>query len=145
MFRHPDEDDFYTGDPRRCPRHPHVATSTPDGLHDMDCGDCEAEAEADRAPSAAAPWSEPKTVKTSADLSVQFKTTDRYSESRRFKTLEGARAYAQKKIGETPEIGSFYAVGAYGDARITVGWTVGGRSARVLDLFPKCAWTEGGE
>jgi hypothetical protein len=31
------------GDPRRCPRHPHVATSSPDGMFDGLCGECEAE------------------------------------------------------------------------------------------------------
>lgn len=31
------------GDPRRCPRHPHVATSSADGLHDAPCGQCEFE------------------------------------------------------------------------------------------------------
>ncbi len=34
-------DSEYQGDPRRCPRHPHVATSTPDGFFDMVCGECE--------------------------------------------------------------------------------------------------------
>ncbi len=31
------------GDPRTCPRHPHVKTSSPDGMHDAPCGHCEAE------------------------------------------------------------------------------------------------------
>jgi hypothetical protein len=31
------------GDPRRCPRHPEVVTSSPDGLHDAPCNLCEAE------------------------------------------------------------------------------------------------------
>ena len=29
------------GDPRRCPRHPNVITSSPDGMHDGLCGECE--------------------------------------------------------------------------------------------------------
>jgi len=33
----------YWGDPRRCPRHPHVMTSSPDGAFDCDCYLCEAE------------------------------------------------------------------------------------------------------
>lgn len=33
------------GDARRCPRHPHVKTSSDDGLHDADCGQCEYEGE----------------------------------------------------------------------------------------------------
>lgn len=34
------------GDPRRCPRHPEVTTSSPDGLFDAPCGLCEAAMEA---------------------------------------------------------------------------------------------------
>jgi hypothetical protein len=37
------EDDRYEGDPRRCPRHPRVITSSADGLHDGVCGKCEHE------------------------------------------------------------------------------------------------------
>jgi len=33
------------GDPRRCPRHPGIATSSGDGLHDAPCGACEYESE----------------------------------------------------------------------------------------------------
>jgi hypothetical protein len=33
------------GDPRRCPRHPKVITSSNDGLHDAPCGVCEHESE----------------------------------------------------------------------------------------------------
>jgi hypothetical protein len=33
----------YQGDPRRCPRHPNVVTSSPDGMFDAPCGACEAE------------------------------------------------------------------------------------------------------
>jgi hypothetical protein len=29
------------GDPRRCPIHPHVVTSSPDGMFDCPCGECE--------------------------------------------------------------------------------------------------------
>lgn len=35
------------GDPRRCPRHPGVQTSSPDGMHDAPCGACENAQEAD--------------------------------------------------------------------------------------------------
>jgi len=37
-----DERDMLFGDPRRCPRHPNVATSSPDGMIDGLCGECEA-------------------------------------------------------------------------------------------------------
>lgn len=33
------------GDPRRCPRHPEVQTSSDDGMFDCDCYKCEHEAE----------------------------------------------------------------------------------------------------
>lgn len=31
------------GDPRRCPHHPHMVTSSPDGMFDCPCGECEYE------------------------------------------------------------------------------------------------------
>lgn len=34
-----------TGDPRRCQFHPHVRTSSADGMHDAPCGECEAESD----------------------------------------------------------------------------------------------------
>lgn len=38
-----DHDDFPTGDPRRCPTHPRVKTSSDDGMFDAPCGECEYE------------------------------------------------------------------------------------------------------
>ena len=38
-----DDDSFPMGDARRCPAHPHVRTSSNDGLHDAPCGECEHE------------------------------------------------------------------------------------------------------
>ena len=35
----------YSGDPRRCRVHPHVKTSSDDGMFDGPCGECEAEME----------------------------------------------------------------------------------------------------
>jgi len=35
------------GDPRRCPRHPHVKTSSDNGMFDAPCGECEADMDAD--------------------------------------------------------------------------------------------------
>lgn len=46
MFDH--DDDFYpSGDPRHCPSHPWIRTSSPDGMHDGLCGACEYAMEAD--------------------------------------------------------------------------------------------------
>lgn len=41
------DDEYPSGDPRRCPWHPHVTTSSPDGLFDGVCGECEAAMYAD--------------------------------------------------------------------------------------------------
>ena len=38
-----DEHNAQYGDPRRCPHHPHVTTSSPDGMFDAPCGECESE------------------------------------------------------------------------------------------------------
>lgn len=40
----------YQGDARRCPRHPHIVTSSTDGLHDGLCGICEYETDFDSMP-----------------------------------------------------------------------------------------------
>ena len=40
-----DDDFYYTGDARRCPAHPWIATSSPDGMFDAPCGRCEYESE----------------------------------------------------------------------------------------------------
>jgi len=40
-----DEEGAKLGDPRRCLHHPHIATSSPDGMHDSLCGACEAAAD----------------------------------------------------------------------------------------------------
>ena len=40
-----DDDSQWCGDPRRCPRHPHVKTSSDDGMFDGVCGECEHEME----------------------------------------------------------------------------------------------------
>lgn len=73
--------------------------------------------------------------KGTRDIRVRYSTIDRYYESRRFKTLEGARRYAARWIGETPDIGySFgYAVSADGIGKITVD------GATLDELFPASA------
>ena len=37
------EEDARYGDPRKCSRHPHIKTSSGDGMFDAPCGACEAE------------------------------------------------------------------------------------------------------
>jgi hypothetical protein len=67
----------------------------------------------------------------SRNITVYYATSDRYRETRKFKTLSGARAYAQKKIGKTPEMGTHYAVSGYGTAKIEVS------GASLKELFPE--------
>ena len=53
-------------------------------------------------------------------ITVRYSSIDRFSESRKFKTLTGARAYAQKWVGEHPDLGSGYAISGDGVGKITV-------------------------
>jgi hypothetical protein len=41
MNRYDDCEEFNTGDARHCPHHPHVKTSSEDGMFDGLCGECE--------------------------------------------------------------------------------------------------------
>jgi len=45
VYDNHDHDDFGYGDPRRCPHHPWVKTSSDDGMFDAPCGACEHEME----------------------------------------------------------------------------------------------------
>lgn len=53
-----------------------------------------------------------------AVITVRYSTIDHYRESRRFKTLAGAQKYARRKLGDTFDCGSFYAVDAYGVGKL---------------------------
>lgn len=66
-------------------------------------------------------------------IKVRYETIDRFSKTRRFKTLAGAQKFAQHWVGETPELGSFYAVSGDGVGKITCDGCL------VRDLFPKVA------
>jgi len=66
---------------------------------------------------------------------VRYKAIDGFAQTRRFKTLAGARRFAQRCVGRMPEVGSGYAVSADGVGRITVS-TDGDEPVDVHDLFP---------
>ena len=53
-------------------------------------------------------------------IKVSLNSSDGYAKSRSFKTLAGARRFAQRYVGENPEIGSWYAVSWDGVCRVTV-------------------------
>jgi hypothetical protein len=63
-------------------------------------------------------------------ITVRVRTVDHFRKSRTFKTLAGAQKFAQRYVGETPELGSHYAVSADGVATVYA-------SVPVAELFPK--------
>jgi hypothetical protein len=67
------------------------------------------------------------------DIRVRVETLDHLRKTRRFKTLEGARRFAQRWVGEAPDLGSWYAVSFDGIAKVTVS------GATLADIFPKSA------
>lgn len=64
---------------------------------------------------------------------VTYLAVDGCRETRRFKTIDGARKFAQKYLGEFPEFGGTYAVSDDGIG--TVRW----EGLTFKDLFPKAA------
>lgn len=71
---------------------------------------------------------------TNQKITVTYSSVDGYREHRSFKTLDDARKYAHRWLGETPEMGQFYAVSHDGIGKIEVS-----SGAKVADLFPKLA------
>lgn len=71
-------------------------------------------------------------------IKVSYRACDGYAKTRSFKTLDGARKFAQKYVGETPEISEMfgYAVSADGVGKVTV------EGATLTDLFPASASTQ---
>lgn len=53
-------------------------------------------------------------------ITVRYSSIDRFSKSRSFKTIDGARRWARYWVGNHPEIGSGYAVSGDGVGKITV-------------------------
>ena len=51
-------------------------------------------------------------------IKINYSSVDGYRESRSFKTLKGARKYAQHWVGKNPEIGSSYAISGDGVGKI---------------------------
>jgi hypothetical protein len=70
------------------------------------------------------------TMSTSTLIAITYTSIDRYRVTRRYRTLDGARAFAQEYVGRFPSIGSSYAVSDDGIGKITV------CGASLADLFP---------
>jgi hypothetical protein len=66
-------------------------------------------------------------------ITVTYISIDRVRKRRQFKTLAGAQRFAQKWLGETPEVGWGYAVSSDGVGKVEV-W-----GATLDELFPKTA------
>jgi hypothetical protein len=71
---------------------------------------------------------------TGEAIIVTYTSIDHCYKRRAFRTLAGARAYAQRAIGEAPDLGSCYAVSSDGVGKIEV------RGASLNDLFPRSAF-----
>lgn len=68
-------------------------------------------------------------------ITVVYFTVDGYREVRKFKTLVGARKYAQKWVGESPDLGTGYAVSSDGVGTITANGSAGSYVVTLMDLF----------
>jgi len=71
------------------------------------------------------------------DIKIRYRASDGYSQTRKYKTLKGAQRYAQEMVGETPEMGTGYAVSGDGIGTIRVSGTT------LKELFPKAAHETG--
>jgi hypothetical protein len=57
-----------------------------------------------------------ETKKTPRKITLTVRTVDHWRETRRYKTLKGARKFAHSIVGPHPDTGGGYAVSFYGDA-----------------------------
>jgi hypothetical protein len=53
-------------------------------------------------------------------IKIRYSSIDGFRQKKTFKTLKGARDFAQKYVGKYPEMGSDYAVAGDGVGKITV-------------------------
>lgn len=72
-------------------------------------------------------------------IAVKYTAVDGFRQRRTFATLAGAQRFAQKWVGETPELGRFYAVSGDGVGKITAEFYCDGGALSLADLFPKLA------
>lgn len=63
-------------------------------------------------------------------IKISYRAVDGFRKTSKFKTLEGARTYAHKAIGEHPDMGSDYAVSFDGIATIRC------EGCTLAELFP---------
>jgi hypothetical protein len=68
---------------------------------------------------------------TTAAIKITYQSIDGLRDTRSFKTIEGARKFAQRGVGEHPELGRGYAVSGDGIGKVTVA-----SGCELGDLFP---------
>ncbi len=71
----------------------------------------------------------PMVMEMPAMIRVSYRSVDRFSETRSYKTIAAARRYAVKQVGEHPEFGSGYAVSGDGVGVVRV------RGCTLRELF----------
>ncbi len=74
--------------------------------------------------------------KPALDITVRYSSIDGCSKSRKFKSLKGAQAFAQRYVGKTPEMGGSYAVSGDGVGKIEV------TGVALSALFPDAAGSQ---
>ena len=71
------------------------------------------------------------------NIKLSYQSIDRYHETRTFKTLAGAQKYAQKWVGETPEMGRDYAISGDGIGKVYLNVKHGHfAEISIAELFP---------
>ena len=71
------------------------------------------------------------------NIVVIYTSIDRLRKRRKFKTIKGAKRFAHKWVGPTPEIGGWYAVSGDGWGKIEVE-----EGTTLRELFPDAAHAE---
>jgi ribosomal protein S6E (S10) len=64
------------------------------------------------------------------DIKVRYSSVDGCRKTSKFKTLKAAQKFAQKAVGEHPDLGSSYAMSFDGIGKVTV------EGASLAELFP---------
>jgi hypothetical protein len=83
--------DYPMGDARRCPSHPHIKTSSDDGLHDAPCGECEHES-----------WLTELDRDMERDLQEEVKTPRQYTQKELLAMSPGMAEYLLQQDDDIP-------------------------------------------
>ena len=54
------------------------------------------------------------------DIKFRLSTIDRFSETKTFRTLEGAKTYVKKRLGDHYDVGMGYAVDMFGTGKLVI-------------------------